>query len=120
MNNVANDNGWLLPADGCNADPEIEQIMADWPVIAAVAWQEYRSRGRGTVMIDEERAAAYYPGSPCSCHQHLIDTYDPEEQVVVALHDGDVLQSIHVVAGWPAPPDASRITPGARLCLTAH
>lgn len=122
MNDVTNAQCWLLPdaASVPDGDEGAALIMGGWPVIAAVAWAEYRMQGRGTVMLDAEGAAAYHAGSPCECHQHLVDTYDPEQQVVVALHDGTKLRSITVVAGWPAPPDAYRITPGERLHLTAH
>lgn len=122
MNGPASEERWCLPDDlpAVHANPDLEFIMRDWPVIAAVAWQGYREQGRGTVMLDEDRCVQYVAGSPCPRHQQLVDHYVPEEQVVVALHRGETIESVHVVAGWPAPPDAYRMTPAERLQLTAH
>lgn len=122
MSEVIDEARWFLPRDvgQPDRDPDIEFIMAGWPFVAATAWQEYRQHGRGTVMVDEDRNVTYLPGSPCPCHKHLVDSYDPEQHAVVALHSGDTIRSIHIVTGWPAPPDAYRITPGERLRLTAH
>ena len=122
MNGLASAGIWCLPDDflGGGANPDLEFIMDGWPIIAAVAWQGYREHGRGTVMLDEDRCVQYSPGSPCPCHQQLVDHYAPERQVVVALHRGETIGGIHVVAGWPAPPDAYRMTPAERLHLTAH
>ena len=71
-------------------------------------------------MVDENGALEFLPGSPCECHQKFADNYNPEEQAVVALHEDKNIRSIHIVAGWPAPPDAARIIPAERLRLTAH
>jgi hypothetical protein len=122
MNYDTRETYWLLPDDiGVpDGDAEGALIMGMWPVIAATAWQEYQRQGRGTVMIDAQGATVFQPGSPCECHHCLVDTYDPEQQVVVALHDAATLRKVAVVAGWPPPPDAYRITPGERLRLTAH
>jgi hypothetical protein len=121
MNGPAVEGSWCLPESipAVSENPHLEFIMDGWPIIAAVAWQGYRESGRGMVTLDEDRCVQYSPGSLCLCHQQLVDHYAPEHQVVVALQRGD-LMSIHIVAGWPAPPDAYRITPAERLHLTAH
>jgi hypothetical protein len=122
MNYDTSEKYWLLPDDVGMPDGDEDGafIMEAWPMIAATAWQEYQRQGRGTVMIDARGESVFCPGSPCECHQCLVDIYDPEHEVVVALHNGDTIRKIAVVAGWPAPPDAYRITPGQRLRLTAH
>ena len=122
MNYDTSEKYWLLPDDAGvpDGDEQGAFIMSGWPVIAALAWQQYQAQGRGTVMIDADGDAAYLQGSPCDCHRHLVDKYDPDREVVVGLHDGNMLRTITVVAGWPGPPDAYRVTPGERLRLTAH
>ena len=122
MKETANQDSWCLPENvvEVHANPALGYIMARWPVIGAVAWQGYQEHGRGTVLLDDDGCVNYCSGSPCSCHQQVADTYDPEQQAVVALHRGETIDSVHVVTGWPAPPDAYRITPGERLHLTAH
>lgn len=122
MHVALNEGCWCLRDDLAEvvANPELEFIMARWPVVAAVAWQGYPEHGRGTVMLDKDGCVTYYPGVPCACHQCLVESYAPEQQVVTALHDGSTICSIHVVAGWPAPPDAYATTPAERLHLTAH
>lgn len=113
---------WCLPEDVAqvHASPELGYIMQRWPAVGAVAWQGYQEHGRGTVMLDDEGCVQYCPGSPCDCHEEAAKTYDPEQQAVVALHHGNDIDNVLIVAGWPAPPDAFRITPGERLRLTSH
>ena len=71
-------------------------------------------------MLDEQGRLSYHAGAPCECHRTDVETYHPERQAVVALHDGEAICQVLVLAGWPAPPDAHRITPGERLRLTEH
>lgn len=122
MKETANQDSWCLPENVVElpTNPALGYIMARWPAVVAVAWQGYQEHGRGTVLLDDEGCITYRPGSACPCHQHAADSYDPKQQVVVALHHGETVDAVHVVAGWPAPPDAYRITPGERLHLTAH
>lgn len=122
MNAQSAELDWMLPDDlaAPTRSPAFETALAAWPLVAALAWQGYCDRGRGTVMLDEEGQLAYHPGSPCECHQADVELYDPKRQAVVALHKGTRIDSVLVVAGWPAPPDAYRITPAERLRLTAH
>ena len=118
MNGSATAGRWLLPADLANPtpNPEIELIMAGWAAIAAAAWEGFQKYGRGMVLIDGEELVAYLSGPPCTCCRHLVDTYNPEQQAVVTVSTG----ATHIVAGWPAPPDAFRITPAERQRLTAQ
>jgi hypothetical protein len=121
MNDFTSERGRPVPEDAA-LELDGELVNEGWPVIAAVAWQGYLTEGRGVVMIDYERRAAYCRGALGECDRYLVDTYDPELEVVVAVVDCDEMctRSIHLIAGWPAPPDAFRITPAERSRLTAH
>ena len=121
MNEIESENCWSLPKEHDEKpDPGETAILANWPMVAAVAWEGYQEHGRGTVIVDENGALEFLPGSPCECHQKFADNDDPEEQAVVALHEDKDIRSVQIVAGWPAPPDAVMITPAERLRLTAH
>ena len=115
MNDQPNAEQWMLPDDlaAPERNPAFESTMAGWPMVAAVAWGGYHAHGRGAVMVDEEGRLTYHAGPPCECHRIDVEIYDPERQAVVALHDGDAICQILVLAGWPAPPDAHRITPAS-------
>lgn len=121
MTEIEQDYRWRLPDDRPSV-PETpsDGILRDWLFLAAIAWAGYQEHGRGTVVADEEGRSCFRPGSICPCHEELVADYDPERQAVVALLQGDEILSIHVVAGWPAPPDAALVTPGERFKLTAH
>jgi hypothetical protein len=119
MHNIPSEERWLLPSD-VSAKPQhpgVPLAMRAWPLIAAAAWEAYRETGRGAVMLDAEGRFGYQPGSPCPCHHEAVAAYDPEREVVVALCDGELVRDVIVVAGWPAPPDAARLTPGDRWLL---
>ena len=84
MSGSTSEGTWCLPDDlpAVSANPDLEFIMDGWPIVAAVAWHGYQERGRGTVMLDEDRCVGYLPGAPCDCHQVLVDHYLPVKQVV--------------------------------------
>jgi len=114
---------WLLPTDLTDqaSDEDFEPVMAIWPVVAALAWEAQLEHGRGVVVVDDERGVlTFQSGAPCACHDALVAAYNPEREVVVALVCEREHPVFRVLAGWPAPPDAFRITPGARWQLTAH
>ena len=119
MIEVAPEHRWRLPEDtDTNADERIE-IVGNWLFLAAVAWAGYCSDGRGTVLVSEY-GTTYHPGSPCDGHAELVTAYDPEREAVVALVGSAGIHAVHVVTGWPTPPDAVRVTPAERFRLTAH
>jgi len=65
-------------------------------------------------------ARAEHPGVPLAMRAWpliAVAADDPEREVVVALCDGELVRDVIVVAGWPAPPDAARLTPGDRWLL---
>jgi len=112
--------GWCYPDDipKVQKDADLRFIMARWPAIAALAWQSFLKYGRGTIMLDTAGELHFLVGAPCECHQDRPGKYDPTTEVVVALYRETVIRVIHTVAGWPAPPDAFKITPMERLRLT--
>jgi hypothetical protein len=120
MFEVPNHDRWRLP-DGTPQphDSAMEEILANWMLVAAIAWDGNRQEGRGTVIVDEQ-GARYRSGSICECHRNLVEEYDPASQAVVALIEQGSIRAVHVVAGWPAPPDAALVTPAERFRLTAH
>jgi hypothetical protein len=93
-------------------DGALIEILANWVFVAAIAWEGSRRQGRGTVVV-EEGLASYCPGSICECHRDLVEAYDPDSEAVVALVSRETIRAIHVVTGWPAPPDAALITQGS-------
>ncbi len=122
MGNVSQRETWCLPENVAEvrASSELGYIMQRWPAVAAVGWQGFLEHGRGTVMLDDEGCVKFIAGSPCECCKEAVESYDPESQIVVALHCDHEIDAVHSVAGWPAPPDAYRITPGERFRLTSH
>jgi hypothetical protein len=114
--------GWLLPADRPRrADDPEATIMEIWPVIAALSWERQLQGERGAVVMDLDRGAiSFRSGAPCLCHGHLVAGYAPRREAVVLVVAEEGLHHACVVAGWPPPPDAYRITPAARWQLTAH
>lgn len=92
-------------------EPFVGLLLERWLGIAAVAWDGFWTQGRGVVVLTEghgDPTWTYHPGSPCSCHQEMVEGYDPEYQVVIA-HCGkdDGICCINVFGGWPAPPHAA-------------
>jgi hypothetical protein len=116
-----------LPQDAAATaeDPAMAFIMRGWPLLAAEAWEGYRRRGRGLLLLNSCRHYDYRTRTPCEWDSEKLPDYDPERQIVVAFyHEGD-LEGIYVLEGWPAPPVAALITPAEawRLVeegITAH
>lgn len=84
-----------------------DPLLWEWRRLAAIAWGGYLESGAGHVVIevDGEVHYRYLPGAPRGCRAELIDDYDPETQVVVAIHrDGASL--VLRLDGWPKPPAA--------------
>lgn len=120
MIEVAREHRWRLPEDAADTEADERSLLVgNWLFLAAIAWAGYCSEGRGTVLVSED-GTAYRPGAPCDCHAELVTAYDPEREAVVAIVEDAGIRAIHVVTGWPAPPDAVRVTPAERCRLTAH
>lgn len=104
-------------------DDLLDALLDDWPQIAATAWDGWRTRGRGTVVIAPGSAPTitYRPGPPCDCHGEAVGAYDPETQAVVAvLRHGEKVVWVETLSGWPAPPDAAAALPADARDATTH
>lgn len=107
------------------SNPFADLILDHWLGIAAVAWEGFSTRGRGVVVVltegDGEPTLAYRPGPPCSCHQEMVEAYDPEHQVVIAhCATRDDLCCLNVFGGWPAPPHAVTSASAAQCGATLN
>ncbi len=96
-------------------------VDAHWETAARHAWRQYQERGRGAIVFptasssngdrqplryltfsDEEAAAE---GSFSMLYE-LIESYDPETQVVIAVVLPDERTVFDVYEQSPAPPEA--------------
>lgn len=92
-------------------DRGLDLFLQHWPRIAATAWGGYMAHGRGTVLMRRAAPAApvfeYQAGAPCSCHDELVNEYDPDRQVVVAVVKGrGRVVWIATLGGWPTPKES--------------
>jgi hypothetical protein len=95
-------------------DVMLDLFLANWPRIAATAWEGFAAGGRGAVTVvsgSVPPALSYHVGPPCPCHEELVSGYYPECEVVVAVidDDGDVVW-IATLGGWPTPEETSGTT----------
>lgn len=106
------------------ACPRLDAIVIAWITVATVAWEGFLSHGRGAVFVTEGAAGtitAFRPGPPCACHRQWVEAYDPAEQVVVVVRNGESDNGcIHVVSGWPRPEDAYAESTADALGRVAH
>lgn len=108
-------------ADPTPEDVLIELVNSHWDTASRHAWKQYQERGRGAIVFridpsaeqerqplryltftDEEAAAN---GSFAMLHE-LVETYDPEEQVVIAAVLPDDRTVFDVFEQSPPPPEA--------------
>ena len=104
-------------------DTFLDLLLEHWPRIAAVAWDGWLIRGRGTVTIENGSVPpvlAYRPGAPCPCHASQVEAYDPEREVVVAVVEpGGEVPWIQTLSGEPRPADTDAL-PAASSGATVH
>jgi hypothetical protein len=112
---------------GLDGDPNdilLNFVLERWLGIATVAWDGFSTKGRGVVCLTEgdgPLTLAYRKGSPCPCHQEMVEGYDPNRQVVIAhCTAADDIRSINVFGGWPLPPDAASSSSAADCQATIH
>jgi hypothetical protein len=108
----------------CEDDP-LDLVLRSWSELAATAWEGYLTLGRGWVHVipaGENISATYFPGPPCPCHPETVREYDPETQAVIAVQSGDAEEdfALHVLGGWPAPPEAFATVPAEALGEVVH
>jgi len=94
-----------------------------WTLAARHAWQMYQERGRGAVVwrVKREEQGRKLPlnyltfrgskedvmGTELEIVRHLIDSYDPEKQAVLAINFEDGTTVIDVYEKEPSPPDCA-------------
>jgi len=95
-----------------------------WNLAARHAWRMYNERGRGAVVFrsnaDGERGRKLplnyltfkaskeeTMGTQLEIVRHLIDTYDPEKEAVLAINFRDGTTVVDVYKKEPAPPDCA-------------
>lgn len=96
-------------------------VDSHWQTSARHAWRQYQERGRGAIVfrIDASEATERQPlryltftdeeaaadGAFAMLHT-LVETYDPEQEVVIAAVLPDDRTVFDVFEQSPAPPDA--------------
>jgi hypothetical protein len=96
---------------------EDNPILLSWKALACIGFDGFLKFGRGYVKMDRgneessEITVTFEPGIPCSCHQELVEKYNPEEEIVVMTvwEDGD--ETVEVCWGLPPPVDIWEETP---------
>lgn len=97
-------------------------VDTHWDTAARHAWRQYQQRGRGAIVFSVEPDAEESKRTPLQYltftdeeaaqkgtfeHLHeLVDTYDPESQVVAAAVLPDERTVFDVYEGTPSPPEA--------------
>jgi hypothetical protein len=103
-----------LGAERLKDDPVLEH----WLQIAACAWEGFLLVGPGFVFICEEDGeffCEYRSRLLCTCCPIVgEDDYDPYEQVVVFVHE------LQVVGGSPTPPDANEMVTAGMQGAVLH
>jgi hypothetical protein len=105
---MAQQNSTSTPANGNSAGKRLDPVLRDWIQIGSLAWSGHLAEGRGLVLATVTKGGVeyrYWAGSPCDCHAHWIDEYDPEKEAVVLVCRGEK-ESIYRIKATPAPPEA--------------
>ncbi len=105
--------------EGTDIDPTLDNILGVWRELATIAWEGFLVHGRGVVIVTPHKtgiSVSYRPGSPCPCHQEWFDTYNPEEQVLIAVQGDD----LYILGGAPSPIEAFGTTTADMLHATVH
>ncbi len=104
------------------AEFDLDAILQNWRFIAAIAWEGYLSHGRGIVKItvSGERADVAYRGGAFRAHEvGCVDSYDPQEQLVlVVCHQSH--ETLYLLAGYPSPPRCFANASARMMQATVH
>jgi hypothetical protein len=117
-----------LPTGPESRESHIEFIRINWPVAAAFARQQYRSQGRGCIVIDVTKAKDAPPGASHLFGEtmgayipykvvrvtgdadvkRMVKDYDPRVEVVFVFLrvDGGVSSYRLHIRNQPSPPEA--------------
>jgi hypothetical protein len=104
---------------------DLDNILADWPLLAARAYRDFLEHGPGTLVIEvseDDKAELAFLAAAHACEQceHFLRPYDPQTQVVIAiLREGS--QQVYVLAaGLMNPKDAYEQATAATLGEVIH
>lgn len=94
--------------------PDIDQMLFSWATIACIAWEGFLLHGRGVVHVgisDDGAHFSYQPGAPCRCDGVPLESYDPAQEVLVAVHRDDNVE-LYELSALPTPPESYAVTRG--------
>jgi hypothetical protein len=117
-----------LPTGPESRESHMEFIRINWPVAAAFAWKQYRSQGRGCIVIDVAKAKDAPPGASHLFGEtmgayipykvvrvtgdadvkRMVKDYDPRVEVIFVFLrvDGGVSSYRLHIRNQPSPPEA--------------
>lgn len=102
--------------------PDFDPMLGDWLRIAGLAWQGFILEGPGALVVRICSCGIRYEFRSMAipeCCLEYVESYDPEDQVVVVVQRGDD-ERAYLVAGWPSPPQAFAILPAEATESTVH
>lgn len=118
---LSDSNGVANVLEG-DPQPDLDAILCQWPVLAAVGFEGALISGRGAVIVTVDSTSTqidYAPGSPCLCHAKLVDEYDLRNQIVIVLRREE-MESIFVLGGSPTPAESYGQTTAEAVGATVH
>lgn len=86
-------------------DEYVVAILHEWERIAPIAWQGYRSEGRGAVCVarvDDALDMRYLPELISADICEDVTTYDPERELVLFVN-ASMFRRIYVIGSLPTP-----------------
>jgi hypothetical protein len=114
------------PADILEGAPQydLDDIVTDWAFLAARAYRNFVCDGPGTLVITvgrNNRADLDFlsAAEACPCCKHLIQPYDPDSQVVLAVRRGGN-ENVYVLSGFFTPKDAHENAPAEMFDEVLH
>ena len=124
----------MIKHEQCVCDvSDHDTILFDiWEFVASFAWESFALYGRGILRLDfntpaEDRVEAeieYHPKPHYQTCVELLETYDPEAQIVAVItsYDGDntAITTRHLIEGWPPPRHADAALPANDRAMLAH
>lgn len=102
--------------------PDLDPMLGDWIRIAGLAWQGFLLEGLGTLVVRIHPCGISYEfrsSAVPQCCAAYVQSYDPEDEIVVVVQRGDD-ERAYLVAGWPSPPQAFALLPADATGETVH
>jgi hypothetical protein len=107
---------------GGYADDDLEAIFTNWPFLAALAWEGYLTQGEGAIVVTVAGVQAdigYCSAAPPACHAHLVERYNPNEQLVVVVRR-EGAECAYLVSGQPSPQECFESVSAHTMKATVH